>query len=196
MKQVWFFHGGESFSDYSTYLTHLKARNIDYDRLKNQKKWRTWIAEQIPEVDCLIPTLPNGDNAVYDEWKIIFEKFIPFFSDDVQLVGHSLGAMFLAKYLHEKRLEAPVRRIILVAPGYDKDNLEDYGSFKVDSAKGVELSAQEIHLFHSKDDPAVPFSELAKFQSDIPSAIAHVFQDRGHFVDSTFPELLEVINKK
>lgn len=195
MKQVLIIHGGESFHSYKRYLDALKNSSIYYERLKPHKNWRPYIAESLPGVDVLTPSFPNSDNAKYSEWKIYFEKLIPFFGNDVQLVGHSLGAMFLTKYLQEKPLERPVRRLILVSGGYDDETNEDLGSFKVESAKNLPLSAEEIHLFHSQDDPVVPFTELAKFQTDLPSATSHVFETRGHFNDVTFPELLELLQK-
>lgn len=196
MRQVLIIHGGSSFNSYDGYLANLKTSAIDYERLKLQKKWRPWVSEQMPEADVLLPTFPNGYNAAYDEWKIYFEKLLPFLSDDAQLVGHSLGAMFLAKYLNENRLKRPVRRLVLVAGGFDDESGEELGSFKVASAKNLYKSTPEIHLFHSKDDLVVPFTELAKFQRDLPDAISHVFEDRGHFNGATFPELLEILKQK
>ena len=104
--------------------------------------------------------------------------------------------MFLVKYLQEKPLEKPVRRLILAAPCYDDESLEDLGSFRIAGAKRLEESAKDIHFFHSKDDPVVPFTELAKFQKDLPSAKVHIFEDRGHFFQATFPELKELLQQK
>lgn len=195
MKQVFILHGGESFSSYQAYLDQLKATEIDYERLRPKQSWKDWIAAQLPNSDVLLPSFPNKNNAVYDEWKIYFEKLLPFFGDDVRLVGHSQGAMFLAKYLHDHVLDTNVRQLILVAPGYDDPTMGDVGSFKVVSATGLERSADEIHLFHSQDDFVVPFTELAKFQRDAPSARVHTFTDRGHFLDPEFPELLDLLRQ-
>ena len=74
MRQVLIIHGGDSFSSYDAYMSDLQALEISYDRLKPQKKWKTWLAEQLPDADVLLPTFPNGFNAVYDEWVIYFEK--------------------------------------------------------------------------------------------------------------------------
>ena len=196
MKQVLIIHGGHSFSSHKAYIDDLTASEISYQRLMPQKKWKPWIAEQMPDTDVLLPAFPNGHNAVYDEWKIYFEKLIPFFGDDIQLVGHSLGAMFLAKYLHDSPLRQKVRRLVLISGAYNDDSSGDSGSFVVGDATGLEKSADEIHLFHSKDDPAVPFIELAKFQKDVSESTSHVFEDRGHFLDPTFPELLELLKQK
>ena len=193
MKQILFLHGGESFSSYDSYLEWLKAKELDYDRLKYAPRWREWIAEQATDCDVLTPNMPNSFNAVYAEWVIYFEKILPMLTGDVTIVGHSLGGMFLAKYFHTHKLDKKVHRIVLVAVRYGGD--ED-GSFVVTSAKGVERSAEEIHLFHSEDDPLVPYADMAKFKKDIPSAIIHSFKTRGHFIDSTFPEMLELVTQK
>lgn len=194
MKQIVLIHGGDSFETYSEYLDNLKTTALDYGRLKPTKRWRDTIINTCADADILVPTMPNSANAQYVEWSIWFEKIIPFFGDNVRLIGHSLGAMFLAKYLHERPLKAPVHQLILLAGGYDNE-AEDYGQFRIDSAAGLEQSANEIHLFHSQDDPVVPFAELAKFQADLPNAQSHIFTDRGHFLDETFPELLELLQK-
>ena len=152
--------------------------------------------QEIFDADVLLPDFPNKQNASYAEWKIYFEKLLPLLGDDVQLVGYSLGAMFLAKYLHESTLQTPVRRLVLVSPCYNDESVEDLGSFQVENAAGLEKSAEEIHLFHSKDDPVAPFTELAKFQQDLPTAKLHIFEDRNHLCQPTFPELKELLEQK
>lgn len=189
-------HGGDSFSSYKTYLDSLKTKELDYERLKPQKKWKSWVADQMPDADVLLPTLPNGYNAVYDEWCIYFEKLIPFFKDDVRLVGHSLGAMFLTKYLHNHHLPHKVSQLILVAGQYGKRAGDDLGSFIVSSAKNIDQSAEEIHLFYSKDDPVVDYASIHDYHADLPEAILHSFSDKGHFLDPEFPELLAVLQQK
>jgi predicted alpha/beta hydrolase family esterase len=196
MEQVLIIHGGHSFSSYDRYIEALRADEIDYERLKPQTQWKSWIAGQLPDIDVLLPTFPNKDNAVFDEWTIYFEKLLPFLKDDVQIIGHSLGAMFLAKYLNQRPLNKPVKRLVLIAGGYDDETDGDLGSFKVTSAANLPKSAKEIHLFHSKDDPVVPFTELAKFHSDLPTASIHMLENRGHFNDAAFPELLELLKQK
>lgn len=196
MKQIVIVHGGSSFDSYENYLNNLKSSQLHYELLLYSLKWRDWLAQETVDADVLLPNFPNRQNANYGEWKIYFEKLLPLLDGDVQLVGYSLGAMFLVKYLHEKPLEKPVRRLILAAPCYNDESPEDLGSFHINSAGSLEKSAEEIHLFHSKDDPVVPFSELAKFQRDLPSAKIHVFEDRGHFFQSTFPELKELLEEK
>ncbi|MBH1956076.1 alpha/beta hydrolase [Candidatus Saccharibacteria bacterium] len=197
MQQVLIIHGGSSFNSYESYIRDLRDSPLKYEKLLPQQKWKPWIAEQMPDADVLLPTLPNSKNAVYEEWKIYFEKILPYLDlENTQLVGHSLGAMFLAIYLNETTLAKRVKRLILVSPAYADESVEELGSFKVTSAKHAMDSAEELHLFHSQDDPVVPYTELAKFELDLPSAIVHRFNSRGHFSDPTFPELLELLKQK
>ncbi len=193
MKQVFIIHGGTSFSSYEAYRDYLDEKVLNYYKLTHPVRWKEALSTQLPDHEVVYASMPNSTNAVFDEWKIYFEKLIPFFGDDVQIIGHSLGAMFLAKYLHENPLQHPVRRLLLVSGGYSDETNEDLGSFRVNSAIGLEKSALEVHLFHSTDDPVVPFTELAKFQADLPDALTHTFDNRGHFIDETFPEILDIL---
>lgn len=196
MRQIFVINGGSSFDSYESYLKHLQSLVIDYDRLRYAQDWKPWLAQELLDCDVLLPTFPNKQNAQFEEWSIYFEKLVPFFDQQTQIVGHSLGATFLAKYLQTNPLRQNVRRLILVAGVYDDDSQEELGSFTIESADGLSKSADEIHLFHSKDDPVVPFTELAKFQADLPDAISHIFDDRLHFWQSEFQELLEVLKQK
>lgn len=197
MKQILFIHGGDSYSDHKTYLKSLKNSPLDYQRIKYHQHWRNWIAKKLKDYDVLVPTMPNGFNAKYNEWVIWFEKIIPYMQNDFQIIGHSLGAMFLAKYLHAHKLPRKAHRIVLISGQYGEDgNSESCGSFVVNSARGIEKSADEIHLIHSQDDPLVNFQSLGKFQSDIPNSIVHIFKDKGHFNLETFPELLDILVSK
>lgn len=194
-RQIIFIHGGDSYDSYQDYWRSLTESNLDYERLKPSQRWQDWIAEQMEDVDILTPSFPNKQNAKYAEWKIYFEKMIPFFGSDVRLVGHSLGAMFLAKYLHENSLDKPVAQLVLLAAGYDETS-EDYGEFWIESATGLEQSARQIYLMHSEDDFVVPYQALDKYIRDLPTAKVYRFTDRNHFLDSTFPELLDILMQK
>lgn len=198
MNHVVVINGGNSFSTYTAYRSYLETKALQYEKLLYHKGWKDWLAENLDEYDVLIPEMPNPLNAVYDEWAIYFEKVMQFVNDDFQLVGHSLGANFLAKYLNANRLANPAKRLILVAGGFADESGEELGSFKLSSVANLSENAKEVHLFHSKDDPVVPFTELAFYQKELPNAEAHIFDDRGHFFNltPTFPELLELLKQK
>jgi predicted alpha/beta hydrolase family esterase len=136
--------------------------------------------------------MPNNSNAQYADWKKMFEKVMDKVDEDVILVGHSLGALFLTKYLSENSSSKRIKSIFLVAAPFDDQSKESLGSFVID-VKKVESIAQKtdsIFLYFSKDDPVVAFSEADKYIQKLPLATLKVLDSRGHFRQEKFPELV------
>ena len=49
--------------------------------------------------------------------------------------------------------------------------------------------------FGSQDDPFIPWTEQKEVAAGLQSKF-HEFQNRGHFQNSTFPELIKVVKEK
>jgi len=193
-KQVVVIHGGDTFETYEEYLNFLRGYEIDIERYKSDKRdWKPWLRQRLgSDYEVILPIMPNKTNARFDEWKIWFEKFIPFLHDNVLLIGHSLGGTFLAKYLSENRFEKYIKAVFLVGAVYDKDN-EGYSVVSFTLPERLNLQTETICLYHSKDDPVVSFSALGQYKKALPKAETKVFEDRRHFNQEKFPELAQDI---
>ncbi len=192
-QQIFAIHGGDAFETYEEYLAALRSINLDLGRA-TFKGWK----QQLPDVlgdafEVIEPRMPNPQNAKYLEWKIWFEKHIPFIRDGVILIGHSLGGIFLAKYLSEETFPKMIRATLLVAPPFSlsQDTLGDF-ALTLPLAM-VEKQAGEVYLFQSKDDEIVPYSNVESYAKELPHAHVMTFEDRGHFHVTEFPELVEII---
>lgn len=189
-RQLIHIHGGESWGSYNEYIEYLRTYEIADPNKPTKQKWRKQYAELL-QGDWLfmLPEMPSARNAKYEEWKIWFEKYFPYMHDGIVCVGSSLGASFLAKYLSENTMPVRVGQLHLVAGRFfTRDE-----SFRIDAellAKNVELQCDKIFLYHSKDDFVVPFEDVHKFNVALPAAELVVFEDRGHFLQPSFPELL------
>jgi len=199
--QIIVIHGGDVFNTYEEYLVFLKSREIDFERYRTHwKDWKATLDEKLgKEFEVILPTLPNKMNAKYLEWKIWFEKFVPYFEPEVVLIGHSLGGTFLAKYLSENDFPKKIRAAFLVAAPYDYDSrggTNDLGDFALskDLSKFNE-QAGKIFIYHSKDDPIVPLTDSEKYKRSLPQAEMVIFEDKGHFNQTEFPELISNIKK-
>lgn len=118
-KQLLVIHGGDAFETYDDYLKYLKTREISLERLKSNG-WKKNLSDILgEEYDVLLPQMPNSQNARYLEWKIWFERLIPLLNETVVLVGHSLGGIFLAKYLSENDFPKQVKATFLIAAPYN-----------------------------------------------------------------------------
>lgn len=198
-QQVVAIHGGTSFDTYEDYIEFLKTREVTPERLcAGGSDWKASLARELgEEFEVLLPKMPNGTNARYAEWSIWLERCMPFFQDGVILIGHSLGGIFLAKYLAEHDVSTKIRATLLVGAPFDDDDpsfLESLTDFALPaSLTQFEEQGGDIYIIHSKDDPVVPFAESAKYQLALPEATLMAFEDRGHFNQEEFPELVALI---
>src|SRR5262249_39819810 len=141
----------------------------------------------------LAPFMPNATNANYDEWSIWFGRIAEALSDNVILVGHSLGGVFLAKYLSGHDFPKKIRATILVAAPYRDETHEDLASFKITG--GLEKFAAQggdIVFYHGTND-IIPLSELELYKKSVPKAETHELSAQDHFVREAFPEIIERI---
>lgn len=51
-------------------------------------------------------------------------------------------------------------------------------------------------IWSSKDDPTVPYQHSVRIQSQIVGSQLRMFEDKGHFNQLEFPELIQEIRKK
>lgn len=194
MTQVVFIHGGTTFYEYTDYLAHLRSKPVRMSSLTGQRMWFNRLQEDLGnEFQVLAPHMPNSTNANYDEWVIWFERVTEVIDDNVILVGHSLGGIFLAKYLSEHEFPKKVRATILVAAPCEDETQEDLASFKITG--GLEKFADQggrIVFYHGTDD-IIPLSELELYKKSIPNAETHELSAPDHFMREAFPEIIETI---
>lgn len=195
MKQVCIIHGGSTYDSEELYLEHLKHIEIKYLRMLYGRRWKNWLGEELNDYEVLLPEMPNKTFAKYNEWALYFSKIVPFLRHDATLVGHSLGGIFLAKYLNEHP-ELHYKKVALVAAPFNDTSTESLASFSLPEDLSVlNDAADEFALFHSKDDQVVPYEESIKYADTLDSNSLRLFVDRGHFNQETFPELLDFIKK-
>ncbi len=197
MKQIIIIKWWDCFPTQELFYKALRER--DYNTFSTKKKRRDWIADKTQEnYQTIIPNMPNDRNADYEAWKIWFERHFPFLSqEETILIGWSLWWSFLAKRLSENKFPKQIQQLHLVAPCFDNEDFEEesIGNFQSNPnyLKNIPPQVNEIFLYHSKDDTIVSFSHHENFKKYLPNAKTEIFEDRGHFIQETFPELLENI---
>ncbi len=190
-QQVFAIHGGNAFDTYEEYIADLKQQEVTIERTRSLD-WKGNLQKVLGDTyEVILPRMPNSQNARYAEWKIWFEKFVPQLEEDVIFIGHSLGGIFLAKYLSEETYPRKIKATLLVAAPYNAPDDHPYVDFNIlTNLSGLEKQGGRVMLYHSKDDQMVPFSNFERYQRELPTAIARVFNDRQHFNAADFPELI------
>lgn len=195
-KQVLVIHGGNAFETYDEYLSYLKNREVTLEEL-GYKDWKKNLVEVLGGTyQVITPLMPNFKNARYIEWKIWFEKIVPLLSDEVVLIGHSLGGLFLAKYLSENEYPKKIKATFLVAAPFNTKDKHPIVDFVLsDDLSKFAKQGGTISIYHSKDDKTVPYSSALDYKDALPNATLYTFENRDHFRQEEFPELVEEIKR-
>lgn len=197
-QQILVVHGGTTFDTNDDYISYLKNKEIDLEWLKPRVYWSSTITKELGNKhQVLVPKMPDSTNARYQEWKIWFERIISLLENNLILIGHSLGGIFLAKYLSENTIKKTVKATILIAAPFDDTiSKESLADFKLpNSLEKFSSQGGKIYLFHSKDDPYISLEQLEKYEKALPKARSIIFTDKQHFNQEDFPELANLIRK-
>jgi uncharacterized protein len=141
----------------------------------------------------IAPEMPDADNPRYQPWRDRIERELEPIEEDVIFVGHSLGGSVLLKYLAEGSYRKPVRGLFLVSvPNWGPEGWA-YDEFAVPQDIGSRLPESTIFLYHSRNDPEVPFAHLAYYQDRLPTATARPIEGSEHSFVEGLPTLVDDI---
>ncbi|MFA6297146.1 MAG: alpha/beta hydrolase [Candidatus Paceibacterota bacterium] len=193
-QQILLLHGGTTHPSYDTYLEELKNKNLKLERILSQRNWKNELQDQLGEDFAVYtPQMPNKQNAQYEEWKLVFEKIVELLDNNFILVGHSLGAIFIVKYLSENMISKTIKKTLLLGTPFDDEELGDESlcSFlRKENLKNFEQQAGEVFFYHSEDDFSVPFNHIGKYRQELPNVSIRTMKDRNHFLQEEVPELV------
>ena len=144
------------------------------------------------QVRC--PKMPDEDSPQYAAWRDRIASELAELDGEVSLVGHSLGASILLKYISEERAAAPFAGLFLIAAPYwgvedwDVDEYVLQEDFASKLPEGLSM-----FFYHSRDDEWVPFAHLALYAEKVPQARFREFDGRGHQFDDDLTEVVHDI---
>lgn len=194
--QILYIHGGYTFKNRKDYLHSLKNRKVSIGK---KESWTgSYLDKELKRnFEITRPRMPLQDNAKYSDWKIYFERHIPYLRNNVILIGGSLGGIFLAKYLSEHKFPKKILAIYLVCPPFDNtvngEVLVSGFKLKADLSL-LEINSKKLHLLFSKDDDVVPVSHAEKYRKKLKNAKIIIYKSKnGHFRVSKFPEIVKMI---
>jgi predicted alpha/beta hydrolase family esterase len=125
--------------------------------------------------------MPDEGSPEVWAWKGKIAGELATMDGEAILVGHSLGAHMLLKYLSEEEVEKPVAGLFLVATPYAGTGgweLEE-DALREDFASGLP-EGLPVFFYHSRDDEVAPFAHLALYEAKLPRATFRASDGRGH----------------
>lgn len=196
--QVLYIHGGMTFWKKKDYFNYIRKGKIKFF-VGERPSWHGSIFDKElgKNFEIIRPRMPLIEDAKYEYWKTHFEKYFPFLRDNLILIGESLGATFLAKYLSENKFPKKLLSVYLVAVPFD-DTLptEDLaGGFRLKSDLSlIEKNCSRITFMFSKNDDVVPVSHAKKYRKKLKNVKIIVYNHiKGHFQIPDFPQIVKMI---
>lgn len=151
--------------------------------------WESLLGQDLgPNYLVHAPRMPRPTNPEYRKWARRIAELIADTTNPI-VVGHSFGASVLLKYFVDSAPRTQMAGLFLVAtPLWGPD----FAEFALPPDFGVRLrDLTPVYLYHSKDDPEVPFDHVERYGHALPQAIVRVLDGRGHEFDQAhFPELV------
>ena len=194
--QILMIHGGMTFKNRKDYLYFLKNREISIEK---KVRWsEDYLDKELGNnFEIIRPRMPLADNAIYEEWKIHFERYFPYLKNNIILIGNSLGGIFLSKYLSENKFPRKIMSTYLICAPFDNTLGGEYlvGGFNLKKDLSlIEKNSKNLYLLFSKDDDIVPVSHAKKYEKKLKNARIIIYKSKnGHFKVSKFPEIVKMI---
>lgn len=200
-SNVIFVHGGEAWENRDIYRQKMQSGELNsywyssfFDNAIDGSKpnWKTELANycNLNHVSLIKPKMPNKTNADYTKWKWVFEQSLPFINSQTVLIGHSLGSMFLTKYLAENKVDC--KSIFLVSGGI-WTTLDGFEC--PENLSELMKLGNKVNIIHSDDDKIVDPKLSYELHLALPEAKLLITQGEGHFGGQS-PELLELIKNE
>lgn len=135
------------------------------------------------------PRMPDEGKPEYGVWRDRIAGELAGMDGGAILVGHSLGASTLLKYLSEDQAVKPVAGAFLVAtPHWGAEDWEEEYALREGFASELP-EGLPVFLYHGRDDEVVPFAHLALYAERLPRATIRGLDGRGHQFDEDLSEV-------
>ena len=159
--------------------------------------WYGWVNRKLNEIPGLSSTLRNMPDpivATRSVWLGFMENDLNVDKDTI-VVGHSSGACAAVRYAETRQVQGLVLVGIYITDlGDENEAASGYFSDPWRWEKVRENAGWSV-VFGSTDDPFLSWNQQEEAATCLGAEL-HKYEDRGHFMNSTFPELVKVIQER
>jgi predicted alpha/beta hydrolase family esterase len=150
-----------------------------------------WLGRQLgSDYRVLAPTMPEPDEPHYRPWRDRIEQELATIQGTVILFGHSFGGSVLVKYLAGGSVPVAVHGLFLASVPYWGPGGWEYEEYDLPDEFADRLPPTPIFLYHSRDDPEVPFAHLGLYAAKLPKATVRPIDGADHSFTRGLPQLV------
>jgi serine hydrolase len=149
-----------------------------------------------PAYDVHFPIMPDPEKPHYAPWSKRLGQVIGDLTEQVVVVGHSLGGSVVLKHLAETGPGKDIAGLVLVAvPFWGKRDWEAEWALP-EGWPAPSTKLPPTVLFHSRDDEEAPFDHLERYAERLPDATARPLDGNGHLFDrGDLTEVLDAVRR-
>lgn len=121
--------------------------------------WRPWLKREFEKrgFDVLVPAMPEPDNPKMSAWVAHISEIVGEPDEDCYLVGHSLGATAILRYLESADDGKKIGGAVLVAGPVYREKLDEIRNFFVKPMEWEKIISHcsKFTAIYSDNDPLV-----------------------------------------
>ena len=143
------------------------------------------------------PLMPNESDPDCATWQQCISSELAIIGDDALLVGHSIGASVLIKFLADGDFKHSVAGVFPIATPFWHDH-EVWRWKEAELPKDVADRLPRdlpVFLYHGREDEVVPFSHLAMYAKALAHATIRALDGRNHQVNDDLSEVADDIKR-
>ncbi len=134
-----------------------------------------------PDFEVMAPEMPDAAiGPHYLPWRDRIDTELRAIDGPVILVGHSFGGSVLLKYLAEGPPPTSIVGLFLVSVPWWGPEGWAYDEYALPDDFASKLPAIPIFLYHSREDPHVPYDHLALYEERLPNAKSRSIDGQEH----------------
>jgi uncharacterized protein len=138
--------------------------------------WYPWVKKELEErgFEVLVPAFPDTDNPKMNEWLPLLQKVASEPSEELYLIGHSLGCITIMRYLESLAENQKIGGAVFVAGFNENVGFEEIKSF-FETPMNLEKIKDKVKngfvAIHSDDDPYVDLRYADVFKEKLGAEI-------------------------
>lgn len=132
------------------------------------KAWRPWLMGELAKHDIYACSLamPLGKEPTCESWIETIKNAVKD-EENIYLVGHSLGARAVLKFLENTNVK--IKGVVIVAGRYGKPKsgvLESFYNDPLDFSK-IKKTTEHFVVIHGDNDPNIPYEDGKKLSESL-----------------------------
>jgi len=145
--------------------------------------WRPWLMGELEkqEIYACALSMPTPESPICSEWVEEISRHIERNeTDEIYLVGHSLGVPAILRYLENIKAKAVSGAVLISGPSEKNGNRKiDVFLNKPFDFEKIKSNCKNFSVIHGSNDPYVPL-ENAKFLSQELNGELIIIENGGH----------------